>query len=45
MELCDNPDDIAAADVGNVTIFGRRRRRGICPKNQRGKAKETRGYH
>jgi hypothetical protein len=44
MELCDNPDDVAAADVGNVTILGRGRRCGVCPKNQRGKAEEAYGY-
>ncbi len=45
MELRDNPDDVAAADVGNVTIFGRSCRCDVCPKHQRGKAKEARSYH
>src|SRR5882762_7915329 len=41
MELRDNPDDVATADVGNVTILGRGCRRGICPEDQRGKAEEA----
>src|SRR4026207_2104526 len=41
MELRHNPDDIAAADVGNITIFSRRRRPGIRPTNHRGKAEEA----
>src|ERR1700752_3389920 len=42
MELCDHPDDVAAAHVGHVTIFGRGRRCDICPKNQRGKTQKPR---
>src|SRR4026208_2276700 len=44
MELRHNPDDIAAADVGNITIFSRRRRRGPRPNNQPGQAEEARCY-
>ena len=41
MELRDNPDEVAAADVGNVTILGRGCRCDIRPKGQRGKAEEA----
>ena len=43
MELRDNPDEVAAADVGNVAIFGRRGRCDICAKGQRGKAEQAHG--
>ena len=45
MELRDNPDEVTAADIGNVTILGRGCRRGICSKDQRRKAEEARCHH
>ncbi|MCG3768111.1 MAG: hypothetical protein JW394_0211 [Nitrospira sp.] len=43
MELRDNPDEVAAADVGNIAIFGRGGRCDIGPEGQRGKTEEADG--
>ena len=37
MQLRDDPDDVAAADAGNITILDGTGRRGIRAKTQRGK--------
>src|SRR5512147_2257299 len=44
MELRNDPDDVTGTDVRHITVLGRRRRRGVCPKGQHGETKEARSY-